>query len=69
MVTGTLQVFYLHVYALLDPETSLYFVTPNIADNFDVSPESLVEPFSVFTPVGVSIVANNVYMICLIIVS
>ena len=57
MVTGTLQVFYLHIYALLDPEAFLSFVTPYIDVNFGISLKMLVKPFSVSTPVGVSIVA------------
>ncbi|KAH0743187.1 hypothetical protein KY290_031180 [Solanum tuberosum] len=48
----TLRVFNLDVYALLDPGATLSFVTPYIAVNFDVSLETLSEPFSVSTPVG-----------------
>lgn len=69
MVTGTLQVFYLHVYALLDLRASLSFVIPYIVVDFGVSPESLVEPFSVSTPVVFSIVARQVYRNCLIKIS
>lgn len=56
-----LQVFHLCVYALLDPQTSLPFVTPYIAVNFGVSPKILIEPFSVSIPVDKSIVAHQVY--------
>uniref|UniRef100_M1DP28 Zinc knuckle family protein n=1 Tax=Solanum tuberosum TaxID=4113 RepID=M1DP28_SOLTU len=38
VVIGTLRVFDLDVYALLDPEATLSFVTPYIAVKFDVSP-------------------------------
>ena len=38
VVTGTLRVFDLDVYALLDLGATLYFVTPCIAFQFSVSP-------------------------------
>ena len=59
--TGTLQVFHLHIYALLDPKSSLYFVTLYIDVDFDLNRKILVEPFSVSTPVGKSIIAQRVY--------
>ncbi|KAH0758385.1 hypothetical protein KY290_021878 [Solanum tuberosum] len=41
-----------HLYAINSrQETSLSFVTPYVATNFDVIPEQLSEPFSVSTPV------------------
>ncbi|KAG5568314.1 hypothetical protein H5410_064671 [Solanum commersonii] len=43
---------------------SLSFVTPYVAMNFDVIPEQLSEPFSVFTPVGEFILAERVYRDC-----
>ena len=55
------QFFHLYIYALLDPGASLSFVNPYIAVYFRVSPETLAEPFSVCTPVGVSIIARQVY--------
>ena len=60
IVTGTLRVFDLDVYALLDPGATLYFVTTYIAIQFN-GPETLSEPFSVSTPVGDPIVARWVY--------
>ena len=59
MVTVLLQFYHLYFYALLDPGASLSFVTPYIAVHFGVSPEILVEPFSVSTPVGKSIIAQR----------
>ncbi|KAF3658963.1 60S ribosomal protein L7a [Capsicum annuum] len=59
VVTGTLQAYHLHIYALLDPGAFLSFVTPYIAINFRVSPEILAEPFSVSTPMGKSIIAQR----------
>lgn len=61
MVTGTLQVYHLHVYALLDPGVSLSFVTPYIVVDFGVSPKILAKLFSVSTPMGKSIIARRVY--------
>ena len=49
VVTTTLRVFDLDVYELLDPEDTLYFVTPYIEVQFNVSLETLPEPFWVST--------------------
>ena len=51
----------MHVYALVDLGASLYFVTPYLAVDFRVSPKILVEPFSVSTLVGKTIIARRVY--------
>ncbi|KAG5599152.1 hypothetical protein H5410_030522 [Solanum commersonii] len=64
VVTGMIQVFDLTVYALLDPEASLSFVTPYVAMNFDIIPKQLSEPFNVSTAVGESILAESVYCDC-----
>ena len=69
VVTGTLRVFDLDVYALLDPGATLSFVTPYIAVQFSVSPETLSEPFSVSTPVGDPVIARRVYRNCPVTVS
>ncbi|KAH0636415.1 hypothetical protein KY290_036860 [Solanum tuberosum] len=44
----------------------LSFVTPYIAMNFDILPKQLLEPFSVSTPVGESILSERVYRDCTI---
>ncbi len=41
-------------------------MTPYVVMNFDVLPEQLLEPFSVSTPVGESILAERVYRDCVI---
>ena len=69
VVTGTLRVFDLDVYSLLDPGATLSFVTPYIAVQFSVSPETLPEPFSVFTPVSDPVLARRVYINCPVTVS
>ena len=62
IVTGTLRVFYLDVYTLLDPGATISFVTPYIVVNFGVSPKTLSEPFSVSTLVNDPVIARRVYM-------
>ena len=61
MVTGTLQDFNLNVYALLDPGATISVVNPSIQMKFDVSPETLSEPFLVSIPVGDLVIARRVY--------
>ncbi|KAH0743127.1 hypothetical protein KY290_031120 [Solanum tuberosum] len=48
---------------------TLFFVTPYIVVKFDVSPETLSEPFSVSTPVGHPVIATRVYRNCPVTVS
>jgi len=55
--TSMLKVFTFDVYALLDPNTSLLFVTPYVATRFRISPKQLLEPLNVLTLVGDSILA------------
>ena len=52
------------MYAFLDRRESLSFVAPYIANNFDVLPEKLSEPFCVSTPVRESILAKRFYRDC-----
>ena len=54
---------------MLDPGDTLSFVTPYIAFQFSVSPETHLQPFSVSTPVGDLVIARRVYINCPIIVS
>ncbi|KAG5576138.1 hypothetical protein H5410_056272 [Solanum commersonii] len=61
VVTGVIKVFTFNVYALLDRGASLSFVTPYIVMSFDVLLEQLLDPFSVSTHVGESILAEKVY--------
>src|SRR5688572_26991763 len=64
VVTGMLKIFSIDVYALLDPGANLSFVTPFVANRFEVVPEMLLEPYLVSNPVGESIVARKVYKQC-----
>ncbi|XP_015060338.1 uncharacterized protein LOC107006249 [Solanum pennellii] len=59
VVTGMIQVFDITVYVLLDPGSSLSFVTPYISMNFNIILEQLSKPFNVSTPVGESILEER----------
>ena len=61
VVTSMLKVFSLDVYALIDPPTTLSFVTPLVAKSVYVLPDILDEPFVVSTFVGELVVAKIVY--------
>ena len=49
MVTGIIQVFSTSVYALLDPGSTLYFVTPLLVLTFEILPDVLDDPIVVST--------------------
>ena len=59
-----LKVLSLDVYALLDPNATLSFVTPLVAKMFYILHDILREPFIVSTLVGESVVAKRVYRSC-----
>ena len=46
---GMIKVLTFDVYALLDIGKSLSFVTPYVANQFEILPEKVFEPFCVFT--------------------
>ncbi|XP_070013394.1 uncharacterized protein [Nicotiana sylvestris] len=64
VVTGTLTIFTFDVYALIDPGSTLSYVTPYIAKKFGIEPEKFCEPFEVSTPVGESVIARYIYKGC-----
>ena len=64
VVIGMLRVFSFDCYALLDPGATLSFVTPYVANQFEILPECLLEPFDVATPVGETIQVERVYRDC-----
>ena len=45
VVTGMIKVFNFDVYALLDPGESLSFLNQYVANQFEILPEKLCEPF------------------------
>uniref|UniRef100_A0A1U7Y735 Uncharacterized protein LOC104241801 n=1 Tax=Nicotiana sylvestris TaxID=4096 RepID=A0A1U7Y735_NICSY len=64
VVIGMLNIFSFDVYALIDPGSTLSYVTPYIAKKFGIEPEKLGEPFEVSTPVGESVIARYIYRGC-----
>ncbi|XP_070047357.1 uncharacterized protein [Nicotiana tomentosiformis] len=68
VVTGTLTVCALDAYDIMDHRSTFSYVTPNFALDFGFDPEQLLEPFSVSTPVGDSVIASRVYRDCVIII-
>ena len=59
-----LQLFSINVYALLDLDATLSFVTPLVAIKFDMLLSVLDEPFPVSNHVGDSVVPRRVYRGC-----
>ncbi|XP_070046641.1 uncharacterized protein [Nicotiana tomentosiformis] len=66
VVTSKLTVQSHDVYALIDPGSTLSYVTLYVAMEFGIEPKHLPEPFAVSTPVGESIVAAQVYRGCVV---
>ncbi|XP_070050248.1 uncharacterized protein [Nicotiana tomentosiformis] len=66
VVKGILTVQSYDVYALIDPGSTLSYVTPYVAMGFGIEPEQLYEPFSVSTLVVESILAARVYRDCVV---
>ncbi|XP_070006220.1 uncharacterized protein [Nicotiana sylvestris] len=56
------------VYALIDPGSTLSYVTPIVAMEVGIEPDQLHELFLVSTPIGESITATRVYRGCVIMV-
>ena len=66
MVIGMLHIFSHDVHVLLDPGSTLDYVIPFVAVSFGFEPKNILEPFSIFTPFGDSIVARRVYKNCVV---
>lgn len=49
------------MYVLLETGSSLYYVTPLVAVNFEINSEKILEPFLVSTPAGESVSAKQIY--------
>src|SRR5688572_22476892 len=64
IVTGMLRVFSFDCYALLDLGDTLSFMTPYVANQFEILPEHLLDPFTVSTHVSESILAERFYRDC-----
>jgi len=63
-VTGILTICSHDAYALIDPGSTLSYITPFVARKFGIVPEILSDPFAVSTPIGESIIARRVYRGC-----
>ena len=68
VITGMLQVFSTSVYALLDPGSTLFFVTPLLSLTYGILPKVLHDPIVVSTPLGENVRTNRVYKDCPIVV-
>ena len=68
MVTGMLQVFSTSIYALLDPRSTLSFVTLLLHLAFEIFPEVLHDPIVVSTPLGENLRTDRVYKVCPLVV-
>ncbi|XP_070012964.1 uncharacterized protein [Nicotiana sylvestris] len=66
VVTCMLTIFTFDVYPLIDPGSTLSYVTPYIAKKFGIELEKLCEPFEMSTPVGESVIARCIYRGCLV---
>ncbi|MCF6774939.1 hypothetical protein L3H44_11150, partial [Corynebacterium sp. MC-12] len=66
VVTGTLSIFSYNVYALIDPGSTLSYITPLVAGKFKRAPTLLNKPFEVSTPTGEFIMARRVYSNCVV---
>ncbi|XP_070008717.1 uncharacterized protein [Nicotiana sylvestris] len=64
VVTCILTKFTFDVYALIDPGSTLSYVTPYIAKKFGIEPEKLCEPFEVSTLVGELVITRCIYRGC-----
>lgn len=57
-----LKNFSIYVYALLDLGSTLSFVTPYFSVKFGFISEQLLEPFSIFTPIGELVMVEHIYI-------
>ncbi|XP_070020538.1 uncharacterized protein [Nicotiana sylvestris] len=64
VVTCMLMIFTFDVYALIDPGSTLSYVTPYIAKKIGIELEKLCEPFEVSTSVGESVIEMCIYRGC-----
>ena len=67
VVTGILSIFSRDVYALIDPGSTLSYISPFVASKIGIKSEP-IEPFEVATPVGDFVLAELVYKDCLVVI-
>lgn len=63
-----LKLFFCDVYCLLDPRSTISYVTPFMAVYFDFGLEFISDPFSMSMSilVGDSVIAKRVYRVCMV---
>ncbi|XP_070038282.1 uncharacterized protein [Nicotiana tomentosiformis] len=61
IMIGILTIFSHDTYALIDPGSTLSYITPFVAGKFGIVPEILSDPFAVSTPFGEQIIARRFY--------
>ncbi|XP_070017017.1 uncharacterized protein [Nicotiana sylvestris] len=66
VITGILLVCSHNAYAIMDPGSTLSYVTPYFAINLGLEPEQLSESFLVSTPIGESVKVTRVYRGCIV---
>ncbi|XP_070043093.1 uncharacterized protein [Nicotiana tomentosiformis] len=64
VVTSILTICSHDAYALIDPGSTLSYITPFVAGKFGIVPDILSDHFAVSTPIGESIIARRVYRGC-----
>ena len=64
VVIVILSIFSHNVYALIDPGSTLSYITPLVAGRLKRTPKLLNKPFEVSTPIGEYIVARRIYYDC-----
>ncbi|XP_070029723.1 uncharacterized protein [Nicotiana sylvestris] len=69
VVTGILTIHSHAIYALIDPVSTLSYITPFIAGKLDMRSELLPQSVEVSTLVGDSIVVNHVYRGCTMLIN
>ena len=67
VITGILSLFSRSVYALIDPGSTLSYISPFVASRIGIESE-LIEPFEVATPVGDFVIATRVYRNCSVVI-
>ena len=66
MVTGTVRVFFVNIYAFIYLGSTLSFVTPLVTKKYDVLPDVLIEPILICSRIGDSVTVKKVYRNCLV---
>ncbi|XP_070036898.1 uncharacterized protein [Nicotiana tomentosiformis] len=66
VVIGILTIFSHDAYALIEPRSTLSYITPFVVGRFGIVPQILCDPSAVSTQAGESIIARRVYQGCMV---